>query len=76
MCNIEQIKGAIAEIPVNIKNTFNFPFCFLAINVSIMPSIRSISPNIAINGKNTLSIDEGNGIRKQVNKRMKTIIKE
>ena len=74
MCNIVETKGATAEIPVDIRNSFNFPFSFLEINISIIPSIRNINPNIAINGKNALSIAEE--IEKQINKRMKVPIKE
>jgi len=76
LCNIVKTKGATAEIPVDIRNSFNFPFSFLEINISIIPSIRNINPNIATNGKNALWIAEGKGIKKQINKRMKMLIKE
>jgi hypothetical protein len=70
------MKGAIAEMPVIIKNNFNLPFSFLAMNVSAMPRIRNINPKIATNGKNVLLIGEGKGAAKYVNKRMKIISKE
>jgi len=64
LCNIEKIKGAIAEIPVSIKNNFGLPFSFLAISVSAKPSIRNSNANIATNGKSIFLIGDGKGVKK------------
>ena len=61
---MEKTKGTMAEIPVNIKNSFNLLFSFLAMKVSIIPSIRNITPNNATNGKSVLLIGAGIGVRK------------
>jgi len=61
---MEKIKGAMAEIPVSIKNSFNLPFSFLAIKVSIIPSIKKMKPNITTTGKSVLLIGTGKGIKK------------
>jgi len=69
-------KGAIAEIPVNIKNSFNLPFSFLARSVSTMPKIRNESPKAASIRKNGLSTSQKADITKYATIRTKVIIRE
>lgn len=61
---MEEMNGTIATTPVNIKNSFNFPFSFLARKIMIIPSIRNARPNIAINGKSFLFMCELNWVKK------------
>jgi hypothetical protein len=65
LCNITDINGDIADIPVIVKYLFNKPFSFLENIKRSIPSIRNIRPNIPAN-MNSLDLNESeNGIKKK-----------
>ncbi len=47
-------RGAMAEIPVSIKNSFSLPCSFLEMTMRMMPRMRNINPRIPATKKKVL----------------------